>query len=119
MNSLGAKLFVISPENGELIAEVREKIDIDYIGLSDHTGEAMRRFRLAFTMDDETIDKYSKYGIDVATTSPTGRWELPAPGTFVIDTDGIIRYAFSDWDYSKRADNEKILEALREFADDD
>lgn len=108
----------MSPERFELVEEVREKIKLDYTPLSDANGEAMRRFRLAFAMDDDLIKQYQRFGADIGGTSPTGRWELPAPGTFVVDQSGVIRFAFADWVYAKRAKIEDILEVLREMQDD-
>ena len=33
--------------------------------------------------------------------------------TFVIDKDGIIRWAFADWDYKQRADPDAVIAAVR------
>ena len=39
-------------------------------------------------------------------------FELPVPGTFVVDSNGIVRDAFVDPDYKKRMEPERIIEAL-------
>jgi peroxiredoxin len=43
-------------------------------------------------------------------------WELPVPGTFVLDRSGVVRLAFVDPDYTKRLEPSAILAALRSFS---
>ena len=38
---------------------------------------------------------------------------LPHPATYVIDKKGIIRWKYVEVDYTKRPDNEQVLEALK------
>lgn len=38
---------------------------------------------------------------------------IPHPATYIIDKKGIVRWKFVEVDYSKRPDNEQILEALK------
>jgi peroxiredoxin len=40
-------------------------------------------------------------------------FELPVPATYVVDTDGQIKYAYVEPDYTKRADPVDIIGALR------
>ena len=40
---------------------------------------------------------------------------LPVPATYVIDRNGIVRFAFADTDYRKRAEPAAIVEALEEL----
>jgi len=35
------------------------------------------------------------------------------PATFIIGTDGIVKYAFIDMDYTKRLEPEVIVEQLK------
>ncbi len=39
--------------------------------------------------------------------------ELPLSATYLIDPDGMIRYAFIDADYRKRAEPSAVVEALK------
>jgi peroxiredoxin len=41
--------------------------------------------------------------------------ELPLGATYVIDRGGVIRYAFVDGDYRKRAEPSDVLAALRKL----
>jgi len=81
--------------------------------LSDASMEAARAFEVLFTLDDDTQSKYKGYGVVLPDRNTAGTWQLPAPGTFVVDGSGEIVYAFADWDYTKRADPDDVLAAVK------
>ncbi|MEQ8837945.1 MAG: AhpC/TSA family protein, partial [Lacipirellulaceae bacterium] len=43
-------------------------------------------------------------------------YELPLSAVYVIDTQGIIRYAFLDADYTKRAEPADIVAAVKSLS---
>jgi peroxiredoxin len=43
-----------------------------------------------------------EYGIDLEATTGTKQHELPVPSVFIIDRSGIIRYVYSNPDYTVR-----------------
>jgi peroxiredoxin len=45
-------------------------------------------------------------------------YELPLAATYVIDTGGVIRYAFLDADYTHRPEPQKILSVLHRLKRD-
>jgi peroxiredoxin len=45
----------------------------------------------------------------------SGKKELPVPGTFLIDGNGIIRLAHVDVDYTRRLDPDDVIETLKEL----
>ena len=51
-------------------------------------------------------------GIDIKGSSAGGDWRLPTPGTFVLDTDGIVLLASVDGDFRRRAEPAQLLAAL-------
>lgn len=113
VESLGARFVAITMEKPDAAQKTIAKHAKGMRVLSDTTGDVSRAFRLAFALDAATTKKYKGYGIDLATNNASGEWELPAPGTFVIDADGVVRYAWADWDYTKRAPIEDVMGALR------
>lgn len=111
----GANFVAVTPESPDNYARTAAKNDLNYTVLGDPTLDAAKAFRLYFKLDDDEIAKYERHGVDIAAANASGEWELPAPGTFIIDQDGIIRYADADWDYTQRADPEDVLEALKKI----
>jgi len=109
----GARVVAISLESPEHALDTVEKNELSYDVLVDETGEVIRGFRLGFQLDAVTVDRYKGFGIDLAKHNTNGAWELPAPAVFVIDTDGVVRYASADWDYRQRDGYEDALEVVR------
>jgi peroxiredoxin len=52
-------------------------------------------------------------GIDLADRHGNPGWFIPIPATFVVDRGGIVRYAFTDVDFTYRAEPDAIVAALR------
>ncbi len=118
INKLGATVLAISPQLPEHSIDLREKIGLSYQLLVDADNRLGDQLGLMFTLDEATVEKYRKYGIDVGASNGTDAWQLPIPATFVIDTDGTIRYAWTNADYTKRAPVNKVLGTLREISNE-
>lgn len=71
------------------------------------------RFGLAWTLPEAMRDMYLGWNIDLAKFNGDGSWMLPIPARFIIDRDGIIRYAEADPDYMMRPEPEDTLRILR------
>jgi peroxiredoxin len=67
-------------------------------------------FPLLSDPDHQVIDRYGLFNAD----DPRGR-EITHPATFVIDTDGVVRWKMVEVDYRIRPTNEDIFNALDEL----
>ena len=74
-----------------------------------------RQFALVFTLPEEIRTIYKGFGHDVAAHNGDNSFELPFPVTYVISKDRIIRFAFVNADYTKRAEPSEILAVLRQL----
>jgi len=97
-----------------------EKKDAQVLAVSIDSHEASQRFirdlsakypagqfdfPLLEDKNHKVIDRYGLY-------NPEGSgW--PHPATYVIDKQGVVRWRFVEVDYTQRASNEQILQALR------
>jgi peroxiredoxin len=102
-----------------LTREEKEKVQI--LAVSIDSREESKKFvqklkeRFAGDLDfplleDKDHKVIDRYGI----LNPDGKgW--PHPATYVIDRQGVVRWKFVEVDYTKRATNGQILEALRGF----
>lgn len=113
LKAAGGTFVALTPEKPDLAAKTRESAHADYAVYSDGAFTAAKAFKVHFTVDDDTKAKYQKFGLKVAESNVSGTWELPAPATFVIDRDGVIRWQFADWDYKKRADPDEVIRAVQ------
>jgi peroxiredoxin len=114
IESAGAQFVAVTFEQPRYITQVKKEHDLSYTVLADPSGDAARALKILFYVDEDVRDTYkNRYGLDLEKLNATGDWSLPAPATFLIDTDGTIAYQFADWDYSKRADPDEVLAAAR------
>jgi len=72
-----------------------------------------RDFRLVFTLSDALRKLYSHFGSVLPKFNGDDSWELPMPGTFVLDRHGVVKLASVDPNWMVRVEPAAILEALR------
>lgn len=108
----GATLVALSPELPDKSLDTTEKNNLEFEVLTDYNNEVARKFGIAFTLNDELVDIYNGFH-KLETYNGVDTNELPIPATYVIGTDGLIKYAFIDPDYRKRAEPADILAVLK------
>lgn len=108
----GAELVAISPETPDASLSTEEKNELQFTVLSDVGAEVAEQFGLVFTLPESLRPVYEQFGIDVPAHNGDDTFQLPVPATYVIGTDGSIKYAFANPDYRQRAEPSQILAAL-------
>jgi peroxiredoxin len=116
IEALGASVVAISPESPEETRSTAEKNSLTFDVLSDIGNRVARQFGIVFQLPEELRPIYAGFGIDVPKVNSDDTYELPLPATFIIGTDGKIRKAFVEADYTKRLDPEEIIEILKDMA---
>jgi peroxiredoxin len=111
-NKYDAQLITVTPQTPDKSVEQFKQKGYPFEVLSDLDSKVMKAYRLYFELPDELVDVYKKHGLDIETYNGMGRHVLPVPGTFVIDTDGIVRAMQADTDYKQRMEPAAIIEAL-------
>ncbi len=113
ITAAGASLVAITPELPDHSLSTVEKHQLTFEVLSDLGNEVARQFGLVFQLPAELRAVYEGFGIDLPKTQGNDRFELPIPGTFVIDRHVTVVMAFVDPDYTKRLEPSEIVEALQ------
>lgn len=108
----GATVVAISPEVEESIAKTVEKTKASFAVLHDDKMAVMKSYKVNFAVDANTVERYKKYGIDFNQANGNNGANLPVPATYIIGTNGIIKYVFFNVDYQKRASVKEILDNL-------
>jgi peroxiredoxin len=81
------------------------------------TGLAIARsFGLVFTLPDDLKALYQSFGIDLPKNTGRAAWELPMPARYVIDSNGLVRSAEVDPDYTTRPEPVNTLAIVRAMA---
>jgi peroxiredoxin len=115
LTDMGFDIWFISIDQPELLYESLQDPDIGYTVLSDSKLSATRAFGLAFRMPDDMVKKYLEYGIDLEGSSGETHHVLPAPATFIIGTDGIIQFQYTNPDYKVRLHPDVLLAAAHAY----
>ena len=109
----GATLIAVTPEKPENIAKTIEKTKATYPILYDEGLNIMKSYDVAYTVDDNTVQKYKGYGIDFTEVNGAlNGAHLPVPAVFVISKDRRIVFRHFDKDYTKRVSVAEILQHL-------
>lgn len=109
----GFQIIAVSPDSPSELKKTMDKVEPSYTILSDSSAEAMRRFGVAFRLDDETFTMYrDRFGIDLEASSGQQHHILPVPSVFVIDASGKITFSHSNPDYKVRLSGEELIKAI-------
>lgn len=109
----GYQLIGISPDTAEELNKSKEKERLIYKLYSDSSADAMKKFGIAFKVEDELVAKYKNdYKIDLEKASGQTHHILPVPSVFVVNPSGKIIYAYSNPDYRVRLKGQDVLEAV-------
>ena len=118
IEALGARLVAITPETPDNALTTQEKNEIGFDVLSDGDNRVASAFGLTFRLPDTVNDLYKgQFGIDLEASNGEASQTLPIPATFVIGKGGKVLKAFVDADYTRRAEPDEIIAALKEAGD--
>jgi peroxiredoxin len=108
----GARLVAVTPQIPDESLSLTEKHELGFEVLSDIGSDTAKQYGIAFDLSGELAALYDQIGFDLQRVNGGHARTLPLPATYVIGQDGVIRWAFVDTDYTKRAEPADILSAL-------
>jgi peroxiredoxin len=112
LRRLGATLLAISPQAPERSTATTNENRLAFPVLSDTDLAAANAFGIAFTIPPELVEYFAEIGTDIPVLNGNGLWALPVPATYVVDTQGVIRYADVQPDYRVRPNPADALFAI-------
>ena len=110
----GATLLALTPELPDNSLSTSEKNNLEFAVLSDLKNTIGKEYGVVYTLTDDVATIYNA-GFGLNNVNGDTSNELPLAATYVIDTNGIITYAFLDADYTVRAEPSEILAALQKL----
>ncbi len=111
LKAAGTDVYFLSADRPALLVDSLTEEVPDYELLSDASLEVARRYGIAFRVDDDTVERYKTYGIDLEEASGYEHHQLPVPAVFLIGTSGKIEFAHANPDYKERLDSAALLAA--------
>ena len=108
----GATLLTITPQRIERVREHVEEAGIGHAILLDEGNAVAERYGLRFTVPRDLAELYLSWKIDLPFENGDDSWTLPLPASYVVDREGVVRWAFVDPDYTDRPEPSEIVAAL-------
>lgn len=110
----GAKLVALTPELPENARDTAEKNNLSFLVLHDKESRVAHEYGILFTLP-EAIAPIYRDRLQLPKVNGYDKLELPMAATYVIDRQGVIRWAFLDADYKKRAEPAEVVEAINQL----
>ncbi|MEG3638471.1 peroxiredoxin-like family protein [Magnetococcus sp. PR-3] len=110
-----ANLVAISPQLPDASLSTVEKDGLSYPVLSDVGNVIARKYGLVFAVEEALRPIYLRLGLDLPASNGDDSFELPMPGTFILDQQGVIRGAFVNADYKQRMEPTDIVMVLKQI----
>ena len=107
------QLVALTPDTGSHLTATKRAHGLNYEVLSDVDGAVGLQFGVLFRAPAPYRALLSHFGVDLAARHGNESWFIPMPAAFVVDQSAVIRYAFVDVDFTRRAEPDEIIEVLR------
>ena len=110
IRSLDASVIAVAPNDSE---PTPDNTQLGFDLLIDADQSVIRAYRLHYLVPEEVRWIYSGvFHADVSTLNADRSWNLPVPGTFVVDREGIVRHRHVTADYLRRMEPDDDVAAL-------
>ena len=113
LTELGHQLLFISTDRPEKSREATETSGPAYTLLSDSKLAAAQALGIAFRLNDEMLELYKRYDIDLAAASGETHQMLPVPSVFVLDKKAMIHFQYVNPNYKVRIAPSVLLAAAK------
>jgi peroxiredoxin len=112
----GASLIAVSPQSPDHSLSITEKAQLGFYVLSDVNQVVIRAYKVQFTVPTDLQDLHlAVFHTDLRDHTADRSWQLPAPASFVIDRNGVVRAAHVSADYRTRMEPGDIVATLDEL----
>lgn len=117
IHALGATLVAISPEVPDDSLSENEINTMEFTVLSDQDAKVASQYGVAwevpeFLMEHMRVDR----GLDLKKVNNGNANVLPIPATFIVGTDGLVKWNYVNVDYRTRSEPDEIIDALKKLS---
>ncbi|MBU6507945.1 MAG: AhpC/TSA family protein [Alphaproteobacteria bacterium] len=115
IETTNARLVAMTPDANGLALRAKHRNSVHYDVLCDIDNGVAMQFGVVYRVPDEYRKFLEDYKCDLGTRHGNDMWTLPMPSAFVIDRQGVIRYAFVNGDILVRAEPDEIIAELKKL----
>ena len=112
IQAAGAQVVAITPEVPDNALSTQEKNELAFHVLSDVGNKVATDFGVVFTLPDYVIQHYD-LSFSLPEYNGDDSYTLPLSASYVIGTDGVVKYAYLDADYRNRAPIDELISAVK------
>lgn len=112
LKRLGAELVAVSPQVPDSSMATATRDSLEFYVLSDVGNRVANKLGIVYTLPSDLCEVYQQR-LNLSAYNADESCQLPLAATWVIDRDGVVRWAFLDADYRNRAEPADIVQALR------
>lgn len=114
-DAAGATVVAISPQTMDHTEATVTKDSVKFHMLSDEGFKVGEAYGVKYELPPAMKEQLKKYKLDLSKFNGGEGDSLPLTVSYVIDRQGVIRYAFIDPDYTKRASPDDLLAAVKQI----
>lgn len=116
LRKFGARVVAITPELQEHALNTARRHRLEFEVVSDVGNKVARQYGLVY-VPGELMARHlqRKQKVDLSVVNGDTSGQLPLAATYVIDTGGVIRYAFVHADHRRRAEPIDLVAALEKI----
>jgi peroxiredoxin len=118
MAEVGAQLVAISPDTGGRLLRAKKNLNLSIDLLSDVDNGVALAFGVAFRAPEAYREVLDSLRIELKERHGNDGWFIPIPATFIVDQSGIVRYAFVEPEFVRRAEPDEIIAVLEQLSGD-
>ncbi|MDE1969124.1 MAG: AhpC/TSA family protein [Alphaproteobacteria bacterium] len=115
IETTNARLVAMTPDANGLALRAKHRNSVHYDVLCDIDNGVAMQFGVVYRVPDEYRKFLEDYKCDLGARHGNDMWTLPMPSAFVIDRQGVIRYAFVNGDILVRAEPDEIIAELKKL----
>ncbi|AEV33116.1 Peroxiredoxin [Owenweeksia hongkongensis DSM 17368] len=117
IQALGATLIGISPEVPDGSLTESEISKMEFTVLSDQDAKVASQYGVAWEVP-EFLQEHMRVDrkLDLEKINNGNGSILPIPATFIVDSNGIVKWTYVNVDYRTRSEPEEIIEALKNLS---
>lgn len=109
-----ATLVALSPQLPDSSLTLKERKKLSYEVLTDPSAKVAGDYKVLYKVTPEVQSDLSKMvGFENYYNQDKGYYELPLAATYLIGKDGIVKYAYLDVNWTKRAEPADIVKVLK------
>ena len=109
----GAELLAISPQTSDFNQAIQDNKHLSFDVLSDPGNGVADQYGIKYALAPELAKSYYNIGIKLNDYNEDDSWTLPLAARFIVDVNGIIRYAVVNADHTIRPEPEDTLAVLK------